>query len=115
MTLREQIIQQKKNKTENLKDLFYVDYCNNCKDAKIRWVYGKDYTPCHHPWYCWHDGGEVQELESRIGELKHIVWLYPFLPAREKEELRELNKRKWDLIKKCRREMPKVKHGKVKL
>ena len=40
MTLREQIIQQKKNKTENLKDSFYVDYCNNCKDAEIRGVYG---------------------------------------------------------------------------
>ena len=113
MTLQEQIIQQKQEKSEKLKDLFYVDYCNNCKDLEIRGTYGKHYTGCHHPWYCWHDGGEVQKLEARIAEIKHIEWLYPFLPAKEKEELKQLQKKKWELIKKGRQNMPKIKHGRV--
>ena len=109
--LEQQLEEQKLAKKETLKDLFYVDYCNNCKDVEIRGEYGKDYVPCHHPWYCWHDGGEVQKLEARIGQIKHMEWLYPFLPAREKEELKQLRKRKWELIKEGRRNMPRIKHG----
>ena len=110
VNLQEQIKQRKEDKKEKLKDLFYVDYCNNCKDREIRGQYGEDYTACHHPWYCWHDGGEVQELEARLAEINHIEWLYPFLPANEREERKELQKRKWELIKKGRREMPRIKH-----
>ena len=111
-TLRQQIIKQKQNKTENLKDLFYVDYCNNCKNAEIRGTYGKDYTPCNHEWYCFNDGGEVQELESNIAKINHDVWLRGYMCAYEREELKELKNRKWELIKKNRRKLPRIKHGK---
>ncbi len=110
--LEQQLEQEKINKKEKLKDLFYVDYCNNCKDPSIRGVYGKHYTPCHHPWYCWHDGGEVQALEFRLAQLREIERTYPFFPAREKEELRKLKERKWELIKESRRSMPRIKHEK---
>ena len=110
VTLQEQIRQRKEDKKEKLKDLFFVDYCNNCKDAEIRGKYGKHYTPCHHPWYCWHDGGEVQKLEARLGEINHMEWLYPFLPAKEREERKQLQKKKWELIKQGRRNMPRIKH-----
>ena len=110
--VQQQLQAEKESKKENLRDLFYVDYCNNCKDEEIRGTYGKDYTPCHHPWYCWHDGGEVQKLEARLAEINHMESMYPFLPAREKEERRQLQERKWDLIKECRRNMPRIKHKK---
>ena len=110
VSLQEQIRRQKENKSEKLKDLLYVDYCNNCKDPEVRGTYGKHYTPCTHPWYCWNDGGEVQALESRIAQLKHMEWLYPIFPAKEKQELRELESKRWDLIRECRRNMPKIKH-----
>ena len=110
--IEQQLQEEKIAKKEALKDLFYVDYCNNCKDPGLRGRYGKEYTPCHHPWYCWHDGGEVQKLEARIAQLRHIEWLYPFFPAREREELKQLRERKWELIKEGRRNMPRIKHGK---
>ena len=109
--IQQQLEAEKEQKKENLKDLFYVDYCNNCKDEEIRGDYGKNYTPCHHPWYCWHDGGEVQKLEARLGELREMEHWAPFFPAREKEELRQLKERKWELIKECRRNMPRIKHN----
>ncbi len=109
-TLKQQIIKQKQNKTENLKDLLYVDYCNNCKDVEVHGTYGKDYTPCHHPWYCFHDGGEVQELEAKIAQINHNSWLRGYMCAYEYEKLKELKDLKWELIKKARREMPKIKH-----
>lgn len=109
--IQQQLEAEKEQKKENLKDLFYVDYCNNCKDEEIRGAYGKNYTPCHHPWYCWHDGGEVQKLEARLGELREMEHWAPFFPAREKEELRQLKERKWELIKECRRNMPRIKHN----
>ena len=111
MDLLEQQLQEEKIiKKEKLKDLFYVDYCNNCKDDNIRGEYGKDYTPCHHPWYCWHDNGEVQDIEYRIGLINHDVWLRGYMCAYEREELKELRGRKWELIKEGRRNMPRIKH-----
>ena len=109
--IQQQLEAEKEQKKENLKDLFYVDYCNNCKDEEIRGDYGKNYTPCHHPWYCWHDGGEVQKLEARLGELREMEHWAPFFPAREKEELRQLKERKLELSKECRRNMPRIKHN----
>ena len=47
---------------EYLKDFWYVDYCNNCRDLDVM---SPLEVPCHHPWYCWSDGGEVQELEFK--------------------------------------------------
>lgn len=114
-SIQQQIIEQKQNKTEKLKDLFYVDYCNNCKDAEIRGEYGRDYVPCHHPWYCWQDGGEVQELEYQLSLLRENEHWQGYLTAQEYEKLKKLKARKWELIKEGRRNMPKVKHGKVRV
>lgn len=109
-TLEQQLESEKLAKKEKLKDLFYVDYCNHCKEETVRGTYGQDYTPCHHPWYCWNDGGDVQELEFRMGQIKQDSELRGFMCAHEYEELKVLKSRKWDLIKKGRREMPRVKH-----
>lgn len=96
--LAEQIKAQKKNKQEHLKDLFYVDYCNNCKDPDIRGTYGKTYTPCHHPWYCHHDNGEAQNIEYQLATLNK-----PRLTSQEYEHLKNLKQKKWELIHKSRR------------
>lgn len=113
--LEQQLENEKLAKKEKLKDLFYVDYCNNCKDEEIRGVYGKDYTPCHHPWYCWNDGGAVQQLEYELAVLRENERNHGSLTTSEFEQLKVLKERKWELIKECRRNMPKVKHGKVRL
>lgn len=108
-SLRQQIIEQKKQKSENLKDIFFVDYCYHCKDPEIR---TKEAVSCHHPWYCHHDNGPVQELEAKIGKIEHNSWLRGFMCSYEFEELKLLRDRKWDLIKECRRSMPRVKVSK---
>lgn len=46
-----------------------MDYCNNCK-THSQLGFEEDVTdefaPCHHYWYCWNDGGVVQELQMNI-------------------------------------------------
>ncbi|WP_405304810.1 hypothetical protein [Methanobrevibacter sp.] len=54
----------------------------------------------------------MQALEFRLAQLREIERTYPFFPAREKEELRKLKERKWELIKESRRSMPRIKHEK---
>jgi len=108
--VQQQLQAEKENKKENLKDLFYVDYCNNCKDEEIRGTYGKHYTPCHHPWYCFHDGGEVQEMEYRIAKINNDAYIRGYMCAYEREELKKLKEEKWKLIQQCRRSMPRIKH-----
>ena len=77
---------------EYTKDLFYVDYCNNCNDLEV--MYPGE-VPCHHPWYCWHDDGVVQDLEFRLNSLQ----VKDSLVASEREELFKLKQRKYDLVK----------------
>ena len=110
VSLREQIIAQKQTKKEKLKDIFYVDECNNCKDIEIRGTYGKHYTPCNHQWYCHKDQGPVQELETKIARIKHDTWMRGYMCSSEYETLKELNKEKQGLIRECRRNMPRIKH-----
>lgn len=86
---------------EYVKDLFYVDYCNNCKDLDIM---SPLEVPCNHPFYCWHDKGEVQELEGRIGAINENERVRGFLYAYEKEELYKLKQRKFELVKEKLRE-----------
>ena len=89
-----------------VKDLFYVDYCNCCKDLDVM---SPNEVPCHHPWYCWFDNGEVQELEARLAELNEMENKYPFLPAKEKEERYQLKQKKFELVKQKLREYRKNK------
>ncbi len=85
----------------DVKDLFYVDYCNCCKDLDVM---SPNEVPCHHPWYCWHDGGEVQELEYQLGVLNEKEHCRGFLYASEKELLYKLKQKKFELVKRKLRE-----------
>jgi hypothetical protein len=106
-TIQEQIRQQKQQKSENIKDLFYVDDCYHCKDNEIR---TKENVTCNHNWYCHHDNGQVQELESKIGKIQHDTWMRGYMCSYEYKNLQELKNLKFELIKECRRNMPKIKH-----
>lgn len=79
-----------------VKDLFYVDYCNCCKDLDL--MYSLE-VPCHHPWYCWQDNGEVQELEAKLGALNEKEHWNKHLTAFEREQLFELKNKKYNLVK----------------
>lgn len=81
---------------EYIKDLFYVDYCNCCKDLDVM---SSLEVPCHHPWYCWFDNGEVQELEYCLGVLREKEHWNGSLSAREREELIQLKQKKFNLVK----------------
>ena len=105
-SITEQIQAQKQAKKENLKDLFYVDYCYHCRDPEIR---GKEQVTCHHEWYCHHDNGDVQQLEAEIAMIQHRQWLRGYKCAYEIEELKSLRQQKWELIRQGRRNLPKVK------
>lgn len=80
--IQEQINQVKQTKKEYLQELYYVDYCNNCKTG----LASKYDIPCHHPYYCWHDNGEIQELQTKIVKLQ----LKPRLTTQEYETLKTL-------------------------
>lgn len=84
-----------------LKELYYVDYCNQCKDLDVMSPVS---VPCHHPWYCHLDGGEVQSLEASIGRINHNNWLRGYLFATERKELKQLRNKKFNLVKQKLRE-----------
>ena len=81
---------------EQVKDLFYVDYCNCCKDLDLM---SPNEVPCHHIWYCWQDKGEVQELEAELGKLYEKEHWNGYLTASEKEQLYKLKQKKFNLVK----------------
>lgn len=82
---------------EYIKNLYYVDYCNCCKDLEVM---SPLEVPCHHPWYCWFDNGEVQELEAKLGVLYEKEHWNKHLTSSEKEELFQLKNKKFELVKK---------------
>lgn len=89
-----------------LKELYYVDYCSQCKDLEIM---SPNSVPCHHPWYCHMDNGEVQELESRIGLLNHNRRLRGYSFAYERVELKKLKDKKFNLVKEKLRDFRRQK------
>lgn len=88
----------------NYDDFWYVDYCNNCKDLEVM---SPLEVPCHHPWYCWHDGGEVQEMEAELGKLYEKEHWNGRLTPSERELLFDLKDRKFKLVKQKLREYRK--------
>lgn len=106
-TLQQQIQAQKQIKSEILKDLFYVDYCYHCKEPEIR---TSENITCKHQWYCHHDHGPVQLLESKINRIYNEAWVRGYMCSYEHKALKELGNEKWELIKECRKKMPKIKH-----
>ena len=93
----------------NVKDLFYVDYCNCCKDLDLM---SPLEVPCHHPWYCWQDKGEVQELEYQLGVLYEKEH-WNGLNKQEREQLFKLKQKKFEIDKQKLREFRKRKKVKV--
>lgn len=69
-SIKQQIIKAKHEKTEREEELWFVDYCNNCKTG----LAFKNDVPCHHPYYCWHEGEAaiVQAEIVRIDEFKRL-------------------------------------------
>ena len=101
-TITEQLENEKQNKKNNLKDLFYVDDCNNCNDPGLRGAYGKTYAPCTHPWYC-HHTEPVQTLEYQIALINYNVQQRGYWCSHEVKEIRKLGRKKWKLIQKNRK------------
>lgn len=66
ISIQEQIQQNKQTKKDYLKELYFVDYCNNCKTG----LSSKYDVPCHHPFYCWHDNSSCQKLQAEIVKLE---------------------------------------------
>ena len=89
-----------------LKELYFVDYCNQCKDLDVM---SHNNVHCHHPWYCHLDKGEVQDLEASIGRINYQEWLRGYLFATEKKELHELKEKKFHLVKQKLREFRRQK------
>lgn len=85
-------------------DFWYVDYCNNCKDLEVM---SPLEVPCHHPWYCWHDKGEVQKLEAQLGELYEKKHRNGKLNPSERELLFKLKDKKFKLVQRKLREYRK--------
>lgn len=84
-------------------EFWYMDYCNNCKDLDI--MDSKE-VPCHHPFYCWNDGGEVQDLEFQLGLLNEKAHWNGLTPS-EREQLFKLKDKKFKLIHEKLREYRK--------
>jgi hypothetical protein len=101
--IQQQLHSEKQTKQDHIKDIYYVDDCNNCLDTEIRGTYGKTYTPCTHPWYC-HHKEPVRTLEFRIGLIQHNVQQRGYWCSHEAKEIKKLGKEKWKLIQRNRKE-----------
>lgn len=85
----------------DLKEFWFVDYCGNCKDLEVMGCHDE---PCHHPFYCWHDDGEVQQLEYELGLLEEKKHWNGYLTAHEKKEYYDLKEKKFKLVQRKLRE-----------
>lgn len=99
-SIRQQIIEAKRQKIERESELWFVDYCNNCKTG----LAFKNDVPCHHPYYCWHEG-EAAIVQSGIVRIDEYRRLYGYVTAQMYEEYKQLRKRQWQLIWHGRRKL----------
>ena len=99
-SIKQQIIKAKQEKIERENELWFVDYCNNCKTG----LAFKNDVPCHHPYYCWHEGEAaiIQAVIVRIDEFKR---LNGYVTAQMFEEYKQLRKRQQQLIWQGRRKL----------
>lgn len=93
-SIKQQIIDAKMEKTERNKEAWFVDYCNNCKTG----LASEHDIPCYHPYYCWHDGGECQEVQAKIVAIDEFRRLHGRLDAHMYQEYKELRERQAKLI-----------------
>ncbi|SEL38734.1 hypothetical protein SAMN05216439_0455 [Methanobrevibacter gottschalkii] len=99
-SIKQQIIEAKKEKTEREEELWFVDYCNNCKTG----LASEHDIPCHHPYYCWHEG-EAAIVQAAIVRIDEFRRLHGYVTSRMYWEYKELRKRQRQLIGKGRREL----------
>ena len=92
-SIRQQIIEAKKEKREREEELWFVDYCNNCKTG----LAFKNDVACHHPYYCWHEG-ESAIVQSAIVGIDEYRRLNGHITAQMYEEYKRLRKRQRQLI-----------------
>ena len=92
-SIRQQIIEAKKEKRELEEELWFVDYCNNCKTG----LAFKNDVACHHPYYCWHEG-ESAIVKSAIVGIDEYRRLNGHITAQMYEEYKRLRKRQRQLI-----------------
>ena len=101
-SIRQQIIEAKQEKTERDKELWFVDYCNNCKTG----LASKHDVPCHHPYYCWHEG-EAAIVQAGIVRIDEYRRLHGHVTSQMYWEYKELRKRQRQLIWQGRRKLLK--------
>ena len=99
-SIKQQIIKAKQEKIERENELWFVDYCNNCKTG----LAFKNDVPCHHPYYCWHEG-EPAIVQSDIVRIEEYRRLHGYVTAQMYEEYKRLRKRQRQLIWKGRRKL----------
>ena len=92
-SIRQQIIEAKKEKTEREEELWFVDYCNNCKTG----LAFKNDVPCHHPYYCWHEG-EPAIVQSDIVRIDEFRRLHGHITAQMYVEYKQLRKKQRQLV-----------------
>ncbi len=101
-SIRQQIIEAKKEKTQREKEIWFVDYCNNCKTG----LASECDIPCHHPWYCWHEG-ESAIVQSEIVRIDEFRRQHGYVTSQMYWEYKELRKKQRQLIWKGRRKLLK--------
>ncbi|WP_292816332.1 hypothetical protein [Methanobrevibacter sp.] len=101
-SIKQQIIKAKQEKIERKNELWFVDYCNNCKTG----LTFKNDVPCHHPYYCWHEG-EAAIVQARIVRIDEYRRLHGYVTAQMYEEYKQLRKRQQQLIWHGRRKLLK--------
>ena len=101
-SIRQQIIEAKKEKREMEEELWFVDYCNNCKTG----LAFKNDVACHHPYYCWHEG-ESAIVQSAIVGIDEYRRLNGHITAQMYEEYKRLRKKQRQLIWHGRRKLLK--------
>lgn len=99
-SIRQQIIKAKKEKTERGSELWFVDYCNNCKTG----LAFKNDVPCHYPYYCWHEG-EPAIVQSDLVRIDEFRRLHGHITAQMYVEYKQLRKRQRQLVWKGRRKL----------
>ena len=101
-SIKQQIIKAKQEKMERENELWFVDYCNNCKTG----LAFKNDVPCHHPYYCWHEG-EAAIVQAGIVRIDDYRKLHGYVTAQMYEEYKQLRKRQQQLIWRDRRKLLK--------
>ena len=101
-SIKRQIIEAKKKKSQREEEAWFVDYCNNCKTG----LACRCDVPCHHPWYCWHEG-ESAIVQSEIVRIDEFRRLHGYVTSKMYYDYKDLRKKQRQLIWKGRQKLLK--------